>query len=92
MIKIIIATINTTINIPAYIPVLNIPPIISQLLNKVIQNAKRGKVSFFITKIKKAKETIFFRFFVNQILCLYFAALKRSETAFQSTTFQNAAI
>ena len=62
MMKIIIAIIKITTNTPAYTPVLNMPPIISQLLNKVIQNAKRGKVSFFMTKIKKRKNPFSFAF------------------------------
>ena len=62
MIKIIIAIIKITTNTPAYIPLLNMPPIISQLLNKVIQNAKRGKVSFFMIKIKKRKNSFSFAF------------------------------
>ena len=69
--KIIIAIIKITTNTPAYTPVLNMPPIISQLLNKVIQNAKRGKVSFFMTKIKKRKNSFSFAF-LNQNLCLLF--------------------
>ena len=61
--KIIIAIIKITTNTPAYTPVLNMPPIISQLLNKVIQNAKRGKVSFFMTKIKKSERIHFLSLF-----------------------------